>query len=127
MIVRHPPVLETLRRPAIVLDGGANDYDALLRMVGDRSFVLLGEASHGTHEFYAMRAEITRRPIEDMGFDAVEADWPATELGSHYFNASLSAQLNAVLHLEETTVVEPFERTELWSRHEPPDTYPFGL
>ena len=52
---------------------------------------------------------------------------PETELGSHYFRASLSAQFDAVFHLDETTAVEPFERTELWAQHEPPDTYPFGL
>jgi erythromycin esterase-like protein len=78
MIVRHAPVLDGIRAEANVLDGNGRDYDPLLRMVGDRAFVLLGEASHGTHEFYAMRAEITRRLIDEMGFDAVavEADWP---------------------------------------------------
>ena len=60
------------------LAGAADDYDALLRLVGDRRFVLLGEASHGTHEFYRERARITRRLIEEKGFNAVavEADWP---------------------------------------------------
>ena len=47
-------------------------------MVGDRRFVLLGEASHGSHEFYRERARITQRLIEEKGFNAVavEADWP---------------------------------------------------
>ena len=47
-------------------------------MIGEARFVLLGEASHGTHEFYAARAEITRRLIREKGFlaVAVEADWP---------------------------------------------------
>jgi len=78
MIVRHLPVLDAIRAEASVLGGNDRDYDPLLRMVGDRAFVLLGEASHGTHEFYAMRAGITRRLIEELGFDAVavEADWP---------------------------------------------------
>jgi erythromycin esterase-like protein len=60
------------------LAGAADDYDALLRLVGERRFVLLGEASHGTHEFYRERARITRRLIEEKGFNAVavEADWP---------------------------------------------------
>src|SRR5213083_1801114 len=54
------------------------DYDPLLELVGDARVVLLGEASHGTHEFYAERARITRRLIEEKGFHAVavEADWP---------------------------------------------------
>src|SRR5437762_7379411 len=54
------------------------DYDALLEPVGDARFVLIGEASHGTHEFYRERAEITKRLIAEKGFEAVavEADWP---------------------------------------------------
>ena len=45
---------------------------------GDARVVLLGEATHGTHEFYAARAQITRRLIEKHGFNivAVEGDWP---------------------------------------------------
>jgi erythromycin esterase-like protein len=78
MIVRHAPLLDLLRDAAVVLGNGYRDYDPLLAMVGDRDFVLLGESSHGTHEFYAMRADITRRLIEEQGFDAVavEDDWP---------------------------------------------------
>jgi erythromycin esterase-like protein len=47
-------------------------------MVGDSRFVLIGEASHGTHEFYRIRAEITKRLIREKGFSAIaiEADWP---------------------------------------------------
>jgi erythromycin esterase-like protein len=67
-----------LARRARPVDGAAGDYDALLDLVGDRRFVLLGEASHGTHEFYRERARITRRLIDELGFTgvAVEADWP---------------------------------------------------
>jgi len=58
--------------------GDVGDYDALLDLVGDRRFVLMGESSHGTHEFYRERARITRRLIDECGFTAVavEADWP---------------------------------------------------
>lgn len=59
MIVRHPPVLDVVRAGATRLGDGPRDYDPLLEMVGNCAFVLLGEATHGTHEFYAMRAEIT--------------------------------------------------------------------
>ncbi len=54
------------------------DHDALLEWIGDAEVVLIGEASHGTHEFYRERAAITRRLIEEKGFRAVaaEADWP---------------------------------------------------
>jgi erythromycin esterase-like protein len=56
----------------------AGDYDALLQEIGDARFVLLGEATHGTHEFYRARAEISKRLIEENGFSAIvaEADWP---------------------------------------------------
>lgn len=56
----------------------SSDFDALIEMAGAAQFVLIGEASHGTHEFYATRAELTQRLIEEKGFRAVvcEADWP---------------------------------------------------
>ena len=71
-------MLHHLRDHAKPLTGEAEDYDELLEMIGDTSVVLLGEASHGTHEFYRERAEITKRLILEKGFNAVavEADWP---------------------------------------------------
>ena len=47
-------------------------------LIGDARFVLIGEASHGTHEFYRERAQITKRLIREKEFNAVavEADWP---------------------------------------------------
>ena len=70
--------LDALRSAAHPLDGTAHDHDALFGLIGDAHFVLLGEASHGTHEFYRERAAITRRLIAEKGFDAVaiEGDWP---------------------------------------------------
>jgi erythromycin esterase-like protein len=60
------------------MNGSARDHDALLQMIGPARFVLLGEASHGTREFYRERVAITRRLITEKGFTAVavEADWP---------------------------------------------------
>ena len=71
-------ILDTVRDAAQPLDGSANDYDSLLAFIGDATVVLLGEASHGTHEFYRSRARITERLICEKGFSAiaVEADWP---------------------------------------------------
>ena len=71
-------VLEALRAEAHPLTGDRRDYDALMGLVGDARIVLLGEASHGTHEFYRERARITRRLITELGFAAVaiEGDWP---------------------------------------------------
>lgn len=63
---------------AYPLTDGAEDYNPLMDLIGDARFVLIGEASHGTHEFYEQRAEITKRLIREKGFTAVavEADWP---------------------------------------------------
>lgn len=71
-------VTDLVREAAHPLTGSVADYDALLDSIGDARFVLLGEASHGTHEFYRERARITQRLILDKGFNAiaVEADWP---------------------------------------------------
>ena len=60
------------------LTGEPSDFDQLLELVGNARFVLIGDASHGTHEFYRIRAEITKRLITGWGYTAVavEADWP---------------------------------------------------
>jgi erythromycin esterase-like protein len=69
---------DDLRQSAHPLEGRESDYRPLLDLVGNSSFVLLGEGSHGTHDFYYERAEITKRLIAEKGFSAVavEADWP---------------------------------------------------
>jgi len=69
------PTLETHYHE---LTGADTDYDAIFDAIGDAQYVLIGEASHGTHEFYRERARITRRLIEQCGFHGVaaEADWP---------------------------------------------------
>ncbi len=71
-------LLDLVRDAAHPLTGSAQDYDPLLELIGDARFVLLGEATHGTHEFYRERAQITKRLIREKGFTAVavEADWP---------------------------------------------------
>jgi len=57
---------------------GAHSFDPLMERIGNARVVMLGEASHGTHEFYTMRNAITRRLIKEKGFNfiAVEGDWP---------------------------------------------------
>src|SRR5213594_4438789 len=69
---------ESVREIAQPLGGDADDYDALFELIGDARIVLLGEASHGTHEFYFERAQITKRLIAEKDFIvlAIEADWP---------------------------------------------------
>jgi erythromycin esterase-like protein len=82
----EPDVLDAIRREANLLTGDARDYDPLLELIGDARIVLLGEASHGTHEFYRERARITRRLIEERGFTAVaiEGDSPDAHRVSRY-------------------------------------------
>jgi len=75
-----------IRQVAEPLTGSPRDYDSLLDVIGDARFVLLGEASHGTHEFYRERAQITKRLINERGFMAVavEGDWPDTYRVNRY-------------------------------------------
>jgi hypothetical protein len=70
--------IETVRSSAHSLTGAAEDYDPLMALIGDARFVLIGEATHGTYEFYEQRVEITKRLIQEKGFTAVavEADFP---------------------------------------------------
>jgi erythromycin esterase-like protein len=71
-------LVNLIRRSAHPLTGESTDFDPLLKLIGDSRFVLIGEATHGTHEFYRLRAQITKRLIAEKGFNAVavEADWP---------------------------------------------------
>ena len=75
---RIQPLVERVRGAAHPLTGDWSDFDSLMKLIDDARYVLIGEASHGTHEFYRMRALITRRLIVEQGFSAicVEADWP---------------------------------------------------
>jgi erythromycin esterase-like protein len=81
----EPALIAALRKEAVPLPPGDN-LDALMTQIGDANLVLLGEASHGTHEFYRLRADISRRLIVEKDFDAiaVEADWPdALQVSRH--------------------------------------------
>jgi erythromycin esterase len=87
-----------------------SDLDPLLDRIGDSRFVLLGEASHGTSEFYRWRTAITRRLVEERGFSfvAVEGDWPDCHRVNRF-----------VKHLREPAesaeqVLHAFERWPTW-------------
>jgi erythromycin esterase-like protein/predicted phosphoribosyltransferase len=69
---------DVIRRVAIDAPAGVPPRELLSEWIGDARIVLIGESSHGTHEFYQARAEITKWLIEEKGFCAVaaEADWP---------------------------------------------------
>lgn len=70
--------LDQLLPAMSTIEGKSSDHDGLLERIGDARVVLLGEATHGTEEFYRERGRITKRLIEEKGFDAIalEADWP---------------------------------------------------
>ena len=82
----EPALVRTEAKP--VVDGTPADQD-LFDLVGDAHLVLIGEASHGTSEFYEARARMTRRLIEEKGFCAVaaEADWPDAYRVNRYVRA----------------------------------------
>lgn len=85
-------LVQAVEKHAIVLGSGeAGEYDSLIEAARDKAFVLLGESSHGTADFYRARAAITQRLIEDHGFAAVavEADWPdAYEINRYVWGRS---------------------------------------
>ncbi|HEV8612909.1 MAG TPA: erythromycin esterase family protein [Gemmatimonadales bacterium] len=80
---------ETIAELAHPLQGTREDYDPILELVRQARVVLLGEASHGTHEFYHERARITKRLIQELDFNAlaVEGDWPDAYRVNRYIRA----------------------------------------
>jgi erythromycin esterase-like protein len=78
VILSDAALARAVRQAVRPLSGALDDYDPLIERIGNCRLVLIGEASHGTHEFYRERAVITKRLIAEKGFSAVavEADWP---------------------------------------------------
>lgn len=112
MTLRTP--LAAVRALARRLDGAPRDYDALLALAAGKRFVLLGEATHGTAEFYRMRLEITQRLIGDLGFDAVaiEGDWPDAWRVNRFVNYEAAG--------DPAGALDGFERFPqwMWRNHE---------
>jgi erythromycin esterase-like protein len=75
--VNEPEIVNAVRQWAYPLQSKA-DLQPLFDRIGDARIVMLGEASHGTHEYYTWRAHISKKLIEEKGFNfiAVEGDWP---------------------------------------------------
>jgi erythromycin esterase-like protein/predicted phosphoribosyltransferase len=82
---RRPPVVAG-PRSVREITGNRSDYDALVERATACTYVLVGDASHGTHEFYRERAELTKRLIQECGYTAVaaEADWPDADRVNRY-------------------------------------------
>jgi erythromycin esterase len=86
------------------------DLDPLMRSIGEARYVLLGEASHGTHEYYTWRTEISRRLVAEKGFSfiAVEGDWPDCYRVNRYVKGLPDADASA------RDVLHAFERWPTW-------------
>jgi erythromycin esterase-like protein len=105
----RPELIEGVRTAAIALKDEDSDFDALLEGLGEARFVLLGEATHGTHEFYRARAALTRRLIVERGFTAVavEADWPDALALNRYVQGETAGE-------EARRALDTFERFPRW-------------
>lgn len=88
----------------------SGDLDPLMERIGDARYVLLGEASHGTHEYYAWRSRISKRLITEKGFNfiAVEGDWPDCYSVNRYVKGYPNSGESA------REVVHAFERWPTW-------------
>jgi protein-L-isoaspartate(D-aspartate) O-methyltransferase len=113
---RPASLARLVREQALAFDEiEGHDPGALLERVADARLVLIGEASHGTSEFYRMRAELTKALIVRRGFDlvAVEADWPDAQAVNRWVRG-----LPPVV--DDTGRLRPFQRfpTWMWRNHE---------
>lgn len=100
-------VIHSLAEPMQIKD---NNYDSLLRKIGDARFVLIGEASHGTHEFYQIRVEISQALIKQKGFMAIaiEGDWP----NAYRIHRYLQGQGEVITGCNEA--LEGFNQFPIW-------------
>jgi erythromycin esterase-like protein len=102
-------IIKRISEKAVSLENTADVADEILALCGDARFVLIGEASHGTHEFYKYRAEITKKLIEEKGFSAVsaEADFPDAYRVNRYVRG-------AGIDKTAQESLEDFRRYPLW-------------
>ncbi|MGB8467967.1 MAG: erythromycin esterase family protein [Candidatus Babeliales bacterium] len=86
--------------------------DALIETIGDASVVLIGEATHGTQEFYAQRAAITKRLVTQKGFRCViiEGDWPDAYTVNRYINNKTASKDNK----QAVESLQDFKRFPAW-------------
>lgn len=103
----------------------SKDLQPLIDNIGDASVVMLGEASHGTHEFYTQRTAISKKLIEEKGFRfiAVEGDWPDCYEINRYIKGYKS--YDAFIFIDETKALHPLHIKPLSEKV--PETYPFGV
>ena len=102
-------IAEGVSRRALPLSD-PSDLDPLIERIGDATYVLLGEATHGTSEFYEWRAALSRRLIEERGFSfvGVEGDWPDCYRVNRYAKSYADSGDSA------RDVLHAFERWPTW-------------
>ncbi|MEK3948649.1 erythromycin esterase family protein [Paenibacillus sp. FSL H7-0703] len=100
--------LKELNALFIPLDGMEN-LDRIVKAIGDADIVLLGEASHGTSDFYRVRAELSKKLIASKGFNiiGVEGDWPSAYRLNRYVKGMKGADSSATDALGDFTRWRP--------------------
>ncbi len=98
----------------IVRDALPESYEALFHSIGIPNFLLLLK-------------DVPMIPLEAIERAIGVIYLPQTERMSHYFNANLIGQFDAIIHYDNTVAVEPLEKTSEWIEGEVPETYPSGL
>ncbi|MCH9698069.1 MAG: erythromycin esterase family protein [Gammaproteobacteria bacterium] len=93
------PFIKLIQQHAIPFKNGQPDYNALSNWIGNKQFVLIGDSTHGTREFYTLRAQITQYLIQHQHFNIVviEGNWPGGYRVNRYINHQLMADQNQVL------------------------------
>jgi len=101
-----PEAIHTIARPL----HGEHDIDRLVGLVARKRIVMIGEATHGTHEFYDVRAALSRRLIQHHGFAAVtiEGDWPDALRADRFVREQTTDDADA------PAALEAFERFPRW-------------
>ena len=102
-------LVDVISEKAEALVGAHDDFNSVIDLIGDARFVLIGEASHGTHEFYRIRAQISKLLIAQHGFNAVavEADWPDAYRVNRFVR-------NAGSDIDSVEALDGFRRFPQW-------------
>ena len=108
-LINSSEIIALLNKTATPLEN-STDLDPLINAIGGAKYVLLGEASHGTHEYYVWRAKITQRLIKEKGFSfvGVEGDWPDCYRVNRYAKGYLNTEKDIY------SIMNEFKRWPTW-------------
>src|SRR3954468_4317119 len=101
--------IDLLSEKSVKLEG-MESLDVLFEKIGNARIVMLGEASHGTHEYYKWRSLISRKLIKEKNFNfiAVEGDWPDC------YNINCCIKSNSSVNSHIADVLKKFDRWPTW-------------